>query len=311
MKANAIYAVLVSLAMLIFVSCSVDEEIVSIATSDITISVDENQENGASLTFVDGSSMIGAVTYSIISQNPTGATEINGNSGELTVDDGSLFNYELNSSMFLTVEMTNGINIEMVNVLIKINDIDDIQDLLMTSQTAYMAASDNTWIQITYGEYELIKRKLLQVSKVATSDSEWMYSAYISSELKDYTVVNNNGHAIPSGSYLVAFKYYAQTYNKGNMILVSTDGIGGPYREIGRGLPGHGAGYNYFILKGSNERLESTAYLGYFFTNNTGWKEIPTANYSFIESGPATYLSDNTITAVNLYQGLTTTIRQW
>ena len=314
MKKIIIPVVLIALGLLVLFTCTTDvDEVIPISISEMTITIDENQEEGASIGFIDISILKGDLNFSIQSQNPIGASKVDAVSGELIVENAMLFNYELHPSMSLTVTINNGDDDETIDVTIIINDEDDVEHFLMTSKPDYVSAADNTWVRITYGEYHLLQKELLNVSRLATSEDEWLHQTNINSELEGHTVANDNGHIVPASSYIFAFAYYAQTANdKKNKVLLSTNGINGPYKQIGNDLPYHGSGYNFFLLKQSNTPTTSTGYLGFYFTNYSGWKSIPDANTGLLETGLATNLSESgSVNSVNLYQGLSTTTKQW
>ena len=95
-------------ALLIFlVNCSDDnsiqgilDEIVSISVSTFEAELDENPANGAVIGTVEASTSDGsALVYEIASQSPSGAMDINNLTGELTVLDASLFDFETNPTI--------------------------------------------------------------------------------------------------------------------------------------------------------------------------------------------------------------------
>lgn len=110
-------------------SCDKDEEvlelIVTVSTNDLSATIDENPTNGLFIGNVEGSTNDGNVTYEITSESTNGAFAINSSTGELTVADSSLFDYEINSTLTAVVEVSNMDVIKNANVLINLNDVDE------------------------------------------------------------------------------------------------------------------------------------------------------------------------------------------
>ena len=75
---------------------------------------------------VDGS---GASGFSITSQTPTGALSINPSTGELTVADATLFDFEINPVITATVAVVDAVNTGTVTINLRnVNEL-SIQDL--------------------------------------------------------------------------------------------------------------------------------------------------------------------------------------
>ena len=116
------------LLLLIFVSsCAEDDEPITIITaSDFSFTIDEIQEEGASIGTISATTTEGTISYSITSSFPSGAIAIDSATGELTVLDSSAFDFETNSTITATVAITaNGIT-ETVDATIDINDVDTV-----------------------------------------------------------------------------------------------------------------------------------------------------------------------------------------
>ncbi|UXP32722.1 DUF1566 domain-containing protein [Reichenbachiella agarivorans] len=130
----------------------IDEEgIVRITTQDFSVTIAENPTQGALLGTLSASSSDGAaVTFTISSETPVGALDINGGSGEVTVADESLFNYEtlptyenLGKAAKATVTVSNGTTSVAINVTIVVTDVVElggenfsisVQDFTLTMQ---------------------------------------------------------------------------------------------------------------------------------------------------------------------------------
>ena len=114
------------LATLLFsFSCSSDDdgETVVINLQNLEVSIDENPNNGDLVGTVQSNSN-SLLNFSITSQTPAGALAINANTGELTVADASLFDYEANTMITAIVAASGAQN--TANVTININDLADV-----------------------------------------------------------------------------------------------------------------------------------------------------------------------------------------
>ncbi|MFK7811567.1 MAG: DUF1566 domain-containing protein [Maribacter sp.] len=101
-----------------------------ISAQDLAVAIDENPTDGQVIGSiqVDGG---GTLSFSITSQTPAGALAINTNTGELTVVDPNLFDFETNPVLTADISVDNSINMAMVIATINLNDLDEItvQDL--------------------------------------------------------------------------------------------------------------------------------------------------------------------------------------
>lgn len=116
----------------IIYSCSKDKDdpeppAITVSTSDFSATMDEKPQAGTSIGFVEGSTNLGGVTFSIIEQTPSGAISIDGASGELKVADGSLFNFETNPVISATVKVANGAVFKNASVAINLRKIADVK----------------------------------------------------------------------------------------------------------------------------------------------------------------------------------------
>jgi len=106
-------------------SCSKDDEVKVTILQDLEVTIDENPADGQVIGTVqdDGS---GTLTFSITSQTPAGALSIGSGTGELTVADASLFDFETNPVITATVSAEGAENTATVTVnLTNINEIGD------------------------------------------------------------------------------------------------------------------------------------------------------------------------------------------
>jgi len=90
-----------------------------------TTTVDENPTNGQSLGTVQASGD-GTLSFSITSQTPAGALSIDASTGELTVADATLFDYETNPTITATISVDNSGNTQTATATINLNDLNEI-----------------------------------------------------------------------------------------------------------------------------------------------------------------------------------------
>lgn len=105
-------------------SCSNDDDATAITISlqDLEVTIDENPTVGQVIGNIESNST-GSLTYTISSESPVGALSIN-SSGELTVVDETLFDFELNTSITATISATGASN--TANVIINLNNLADV-----------------------------------------------------------------------------------------------------------------------------------------------------------------------------------------
>jgi hypothetical protein len=107
------------------VSCNNDDSapITPINLQNLEVTIDENPTSGQVVGSVQSNSS-NALTYSIATQTPAGALSINASTGELTVLDEMLFDFEANPTITATITATGASNLATVTV--NINDKHEI-----------------------------------------------------------------------------------------------------------------------------------------------------------------------------------------
>lgn len=125
------------LTLLIFViSCSSDNEEETIITvEDFNVTIDENPDINQLLGNINATTNQGSLSYSIISQSNNEALAINESSGELTVGDETIFDFETNPIITAIVEVTNDNISATSNVTITLNDIFNQNDFIIAGDT--------------------------------------------------------------------------------------------------------------------------------------------------------------------------------
>lgn len=99
-----------------------DVDEVSATNTDLTI--DENPSNGDVVGTIQASGS--NLTYTITFQNPAGAFTIDQNTGELSVADETLFDFETNPNMLATISVSNGTETVSANAFVELNDLNEI-----------------------------------------------------------------------------------------------------------------------------------------------------------------------------------------
>ncbi|WP_422361006.1 Kelch repeat-containing protein [Reichenbachiella sp.] len=94
-----------------------------IITQDFSASLAENPENDYHIGLVTGSVDTGNLAYSIFSQTPADALAINAETGELTVNDNSLFDFETNPRITAVVKASAGDVSEELAVSLTLTDV--------------------------------------------------------------------------------------------------------------------------------------------------------------------------------------------
>ena len=98
----------------------------NITTADFSVTIDENPTDAQVLGTINGTSDAGAVTFSISTSSAEGAFSINTNTGELSVADKALFDYEISTAITATVTVADGISTATSNVTVNLNDLSTI-----------------------------------------------------------------------------------------------------------------------------------------------------------------------------------------
>ena len=105
----------------------VDESVqIIITASNLTTTIAENPEAGASLGTVQASANTGSLQYSLTSQSVAGAMSINASTGMVTVADATLFDFETVQSLTANIRITSGSVTEDITVTITLTDVDEM-----------------------------------------------------------------------------------------------------------------------------------------------------------------------------------------
>ena len=95
-----------------------------VSATNTNLAIDENPSNGDVIGALQASGS--NLTYTITFQNPAGAFSINQNTGELSVADETLFDFETNPNMLATISVSNGAQTVSANAFVALNDLNEI-----------------------------------------------------------------------------------------------------------------------------------------------------------------------------------------
>lgn len=324
-KTGLLFAVL----SVLLVNCSKDDSPIEtiITTADITKSIDENSAQGTVVGTVTGTSNTGTVAFSITTQTPNGALAINATTGELTIADATIFDFETNPKITAIIRVTDGEVTNNSNITVNLTDKDDLEFLLSTSKIAYTNTSDNNWVEITATEYDNLAGKLNNISRTSASEAD--FDSSVATEIGGggaFTSSNINTSAtVPNAGYVFAFKYVLEgsssSISNSQVKQSSTSNYQG-FANLGSTLPSHTNNGTtktfYFVLKGNTIATTATGYISLSSTTNVGQAFKRIAGTSYYYSSVA---NQNTLfttiyngggTGVRwLRQGLVTTQKQW
>ena len=105
-------------------------ELGNITAEDLSVTIEENPDKGQILGSIETSATDEEITFSLISQIPEGAFTIDTTTGEISVNDEVLFNYERNETMSTVVEISgNTIKTTTASVTVTLNDLEGIAEL--------------------------------------------------------------------------------------------------------------------------------------------------------------------------------------
>jgi len=302
-----------------FFSCS-DDDPATLDVVDFIASVDENQITNAVIGSVAATGTDGTFAYSITSQSPTGSIAIDASTGQITVADASVFDFETNPTITANVSVMGNSITETAAVTITLNDLDDLEFLLSDSKAAYTAANDGDWIVITEAEYNNLYNNLNNVSRAGALETKYNdTSTRGTTGSHPFTIANQGTEArISANEFVFAFKYYISsgtdiTDLKVKLSETPTSG----YIDLGNTFSAHSADSGkdvFFILKGNATTYTNESYLTFFKPLGVviGYDSSGTTGY-YYEDGDAD-ADDNFITSSSgtaYYQALTTAQKQW
>lgn len=277
-------------------------------TNDVARSIAEYPRSGTILSSLS-SDLEGEVTYSLTSESVSGAFALTADG--LTVADFLVYDFEARTNITGSIQASNGTETETIAIDIEIDDVDDIWAWLDDSRSAYETAEAGEWIAVSESEYNTIANFLALTTKSGATDSDLFNTTSISSAAGNVTLSNVNDEKLPDGSYLIAFKYYSWVNNSNGVRAKLSEGnFSGPFEDVGQAFPQHNDEFNHFVLKGSNNPTDGEGFLGMYAPNNYGSKAKSGAQFLF-GVGDTSILPNTGVNFVGLYQGVSTTLKQW
>lgn len=134
------------------------DESIEIIAENFTTTIEENPYNGQVLGSVTASASDGEVVFAIKSQTPEGAMAIDASSGELTVADSALFDFEINPTLTAVVEVSaDNADSKEVDVTITLTDVEEPRPFITTWQTTSVNESITIYINpdVTGYDYQV------------------------------------------------------------------------------------------------------------------------------------------------------------
>ena len=121
-----------------------EETEVVITVEDFDGAIDENEAKATSLGIVVATASEGTLVYSIESQNPEGAVSINSETGELSIADDTIFDYETNTTVTGVINATVGNTTNTLDFTITINDVEDASLTISSSSDFFIDENPET-----------------------------------------------------------------------------------------------------------------------------------------------------------------------
>ena len=180
--------------------------VVTVTASNFNTNFDENPAQGASIGTIQASTNSGAVRFSIVSQSDPGAIAVNTNSGQITVSDATLFDYETRMLITAVVRVTSGSVSEEVTVTVNHVDIVevDVSTLTLWEGTSLTFSkpnggdptqsenqdriSDNVWL--TRGDVGVLYNAASESTANDNSSpagTEWAQGTFADLEMMEFT----------------------------------------------------------------------------------------------------------------------------
>lgn len=114
--------------LVILVSCKKGNNALqtnTVSVQNFSKNTEENATNGLSIGTVQATGN-GILSYSITTQTPSGALSINSGTGELTVANAALFDFEINPIITATIAVNNSGTTKNLTARINITDVNEV-----------------------------------------------------------------------------------------------------------------------------------------------------------------------------------------
>lgn len=314
---------LLALSILIMASCGNDDDARTTDNSinlqdPFILNIDENPSNGQSIGTVNAIGN-GTLIFSILEQEFTNAIAINPSTGELTVRDASFFDFETNTQIRGVISVNNGTETATTDVRIDLNNGDDIAFALTESQQDYLNAQVGDWIEITADEYERLTEVVRDVTKSGFIEEVTTINPSTNSvfTLANLDAAAREENSMPNNSLVFAFKYYAVdnvlTSDRHRVKQSSLANSAG-FENIGNPLPPHQRVDDIacFVLKGNEASISTDqGYLGFQKSSGSTMGIAVTSGVMLFALGETSDMNMESNGNLALYEGLSTTTKQW
>jgi hypothetical protein len=123
---RTISSVLTIAILIILVACSEENEPVAVVdANDFEVTIPENPQNGESLGFIEATTTIGSLDYNLQEVNPSNALSMNSSTGELFVEDASLFDFETNPTITASVLVSAEGQTDRASIIVNLTDVEE------------------------------------------------------------------------------------------------------------------------------------------------------------------------------------------
>jgi len=181
------------LALVLFQACtnSSDEDpapVENFVVNNFRAFINEGVVSGEVLGTIDATSESGMLSFTLTSQSPQDAIQVNASTGEITVDNSSVFVFADNPQITATVEISNGSEAKTASITININEPGEVVLTIWTgSKILFSKASgadpnqeanqdritDNVWITRENNGGPIINAQSSANNDNGPGDTEW------------------------------------------------------------------------------------------------------------------------------------------
>lgn len=143
----------------------------SIIVKDFEATIDENPNTDQGLGIIEATTDQGELTYSLTAEEPSGALAIDAKTGNLTVKDATLFDYETRTILTATVQANNGKQNKEAKVTITLNNVNEnIVFADLNFKNALLAHTDPVIDTNTDGEISIEEAKVVTKMGIASKN---------------------------------------------------------------------------------------------------------------------------------------------
>jgi len=118
---TGLFSLLILCTVALLQSCEIAGD-VTLDAENLTVTMAENQEAGASIGQIKATSDGAALNFEVLSSTPDGAFDINPLTGLLTIEEPDLFDFETRTSLSAVVRVSADDKSEEVDILVNLED---------------------------------------------------------------------------------------------------------------------------------------------------------------------------------------------